>query len=214
TASPSLLDPETITAAASADFRSVGRAYVESVRELRGDAPRFVDKMPLNFFYAGFIAAALPGAKIVCVRRNPLDTCVSSYRRLFATGFPYYRYAYDLSDIGRYYVCFDRLVRRWRALLGDRFYEIEYEALISRPREETRALLDDLDLGWEEACLQPHRRAAPVATASAVQVREPLHGRFVGRWRRYAGRLGALADQLRAAGIELEKDAPSGSARV
>src|SRR5690606_11847868 len=107
TASPMLLDPETVEAAASSDLESVGRAYVAAARELCGDAPRFVDKLPLNFFYAGFIAAALPNARIVCVRRHPLDTCVASYRRLFATGFAYYRYAYDLADIGRYYVCFD-----------------------------------------------------------------------------------------------------------
>lgn len=203
TASPRVLDAETIGASVSVDLRQIGRAYVEGMREIVGDAPRFVDKMPLNFFYAAFICAALPGARIVCVRRNPLDTCVASYRRLFATGFPYYRYAYDLADIGRYYVCFDRLMRHWRRVLGARFYEVEYEALVAAPREEIRRLLEHVGLEWEEACLDFHRSSAPVATASAVQVREPLHGRYIGRWRRYAGRLGGLIDQLRAAGIEL-----------
>lgn len=203
TASPRVLDAETVAAAASVDLAAVGRAYLDATRELRGDAPRFVDKMPLNFFYAGFIHAALPDASIVCVRRNPLDTCVASFRRLFATGFPYYRYAYDLADIGRYYVCFERLVRHWRRVLGPRFYEIEYEALVAAPLDETRRLLEHVGLDWEDACLDFHRSAAPVATASAVQVREPLHGRYVGRWRRFAGRLGPLMDQLRAAGIDL-----------
>jgi len=202
TASPRLLDPETVDAAASIDLEPVGRAYVATARELCDGAARFVDKLPLNFFYAGFIAAALPNAKIVCVRRNPLDTCVASYRRLFATGFAYYRYAYDLADIGRYYVSYDRLVRHWRSVLGARFHEIEYESLVGGARDETARLLDHVGLPWEEACLHPHRSTAPVATASAVQVREPLHGRFVGRWRRYAGRLGPLLEQLRAAGID------------
>src|SRR5690606_13242957 len=144
---------------------------------LVGDAARLVDKMPLNFLYAGFIAAALPNAKIVCVRRNPLDTCVGSYRRLFATGFAAYHYALDLADIGRYYLAFDRLVRHWRRVLGARFCEIEYESLVADPRNEIGRLLEHLGLGWEDRCLDFHRHAAPVATASAVQVREPLQAR-------------------------------------
>src|SRR5690606_18057552 len=121
---------------------------------------------PLNFLYAGFIAAALPNAKIVCVRRNPLDTCVSNYRRLFATGFAYYYYAYDLADIGRYYTAFDRLVRHWRRLLGGGIYEIEYEALVAEPRNECGRLLEHLGLEWEDACLAFHRNPSPIATAS------------------------------------------------
>ena len=209
-ASPKLLDPALFAAVPELDLTALGRGYVDSTRELRGAAPRFVDKMPLNFFFVGLIAAALPRAKIVCVRRNPLDTCVASYRRLFATGFAYYRYAYDLADIGRYYIHFDRLMRHWHGLLGPRLHEVEYERLVAAPRSETERLLDYLELDWEEACLAFHRNRSPVATASAVQVREPLHGRYVGRWRRYAGHLGGLIEQLRAAGIDV--DSASGEA--
>lgn len=202
--SPKLLDPAIFAAAAGLDFASLGRAYVESATQVHDRTPRFVDKMPLNFFYVGFIAAALPQAKIVCVRRNPLDTCVASYRRLFATGFPYYRYAYDLADIGRYYLRFDRLMRHWRELLGPRLHEVRYERLVAEPRRETTRLLEHLELEWEEACLAFHRNPSPVATASAVQVREPLHDRFVGRWRRFGSRLDDLVAQLRAAGIDVD----------
>src|SRR5690606_18469569 len=97
-----------------------------------------------------------------------------------------------------------------RRVLGGRFCEIEYEALVADARGETRRLLEHLGLGWDEACVHPDRSPAPVATASAVQVREPLHGRFVGRWRRYAARLGPLIEQLEAAGIDVADDGPSG----
>ncbi len=204
TATPNVLDPPTVSAAAGCDLAAVGRAYIETSRELCGDAPRFVDKMPLNLFYAAFIAAALPNAKIVCVRRHPLDTCIASYRRLFATGFTYYHYAYDLADIGRYYVAFDRLMRHWRHLLGDRFIELSYEALVAAQRGETARLLERLDLDWEEACMSFDRNARPVTSASAVQVREPLHGRYVGRWRRYRAALEPVIEQLRSAGVEVE----------
>src|SRR5690606_22300747 len=135
--------------------------------------------------YLGFIAAALPNAKILCVRRHPLDACLASYRRLLGASFPYYRYAYDLADVGRYYVCFDRLMAHFSRLLGDRFYEIRYEALVRSQREETERLLAHLGLEWEGTCMDFHRNPAPVATASAVQVRAPMHTRGIGRWRRF-----------------------------
>ncbi len=203
TRSSRTLDPETIAAAANADFAVLGRRYIESTRVITGRKPRFVDKMPMNFFLVGFIAAALPNARIVCVRRGALDTCVAIYRRLLAPDYVYYRYAYDLSDIGRYYVCFDALMRQWRRLLPGRFLEIRYEALIADPRREAARLLEHVGLEWEEACLEPERNPAPVATASAVQVREPLHAGNVGRWRRFADEIEPLRLELERAGVEL-----------
>ena len=106
TSSNRVLDAETLEAAARSDLAALGAAYVESTRPRTGRTPRFIDKMPLNFFYAPLIQRALPNAKVICLRRNPLDTCLSNYRQLFATGFSYYNYAYDLLDTGRYYVGF------------------------------------------------------------------------------------------------------------
>ena len=203
TRSPRTLDPETIAAAANADFAMLGRRYIESTRAITGRKPRFVDKMPINFFLVGFIAAALPKARIVCVRRGALDTCVAIYRRLLAPDYVYYRYAYNLSDIGRYYVCFDALMRHWRRLLPDRFHEVRYEALIADPRGEAGRLLEHVGLEWEEACLEPERNLAPVATASAVQVREPLNTAGIGRWRRYAAEIEPLRVELERAGVPL-----------
>jgi tetratricopeptide (TPR) repeat protein len=201
TRSARVLDPATLRAAAGADFAAVGDAYLRLARTVVGDAPRFVDKMPLNFFYAGFIHAALPNATIVCLRRDPLDTCLSNFRQLFAVDFAYYNYAYDLSDIGRYYVLFDRLIAHWDRVLPGKVLTVRYEDLVTEQARETRRLLAHCGLPWQDACLDFHANSSPVATASAVQVREPLTAGAVGRWRRYASQLEALTEQLRAAGI-------------
>lgn len=203
TRSPRVLDPETIAAAAKADFAALGRRYLESVPARLAAAPRFVDKMPLNFFLIGFIALALPNARIVCLRRDPLDTCVSNFRQLFALDFAYYRYSYDLADIARYYAAFDRLMAHWRRLLPGRVLELRYEDVVADLPSAARRLLAFAGLDWQDACAEFQRNAAPVTTASAVQVREPLHANAVGRWRRYAAHLGPLIAELRAAGVDV-----------
>src|SRR5690606_12902574 len=119
TPSNRVLDEETVARGMEVDPALLGERYVESTRPLTGRTPRFTDKLPLNFFYAGFIRRALPNAKIVCLRRDPLDTCVSNFRQLFALGFSYYDYSYDLADIARYYAAFDRLIGHWRDTLPE-----------------------------------------------------------------------------------------------
>src|SRR4030095_15969990 len=132
TAGNMVLDPATLRAANAADACALGEAYLQSTRPRTGHTAHFIDKMPLNFFYAGLIHRALPNARIICLRRNPLDTCLSNFRQLFATRFSYYNYAYDLLDTGRYYIEFDRLIAHWRrALPPDCFIEVQYETLVS-----------------------------------------------------------------------------------
>lgn len=201
TLSNRVLDADTIRRGADCDLAAVGRAYVDSTRPNTASKPRFVDKMPLNFFYIGFIALALPRAKIVCLRRHPLDSCLSLYRQLFAVTFSYYNFAYDLGDSARYYARFDRLMRHWRNVLPGRVLEVQYESLVADQERETRRLLEYCELPWESATLRFERNAAPVATASSVQVRSPLYSTSVGRWRRYESQLAPAMAELRAAGI-------------
>jgi tetratricopeptide (TPR) repeat protein len=201
TPSSRVLDVETIERGAGCDPAAIGRHYLDSTRPSTGGTPRFVDKLPLNFFYVGFIALALPQAKIVCLRRHPLDSCLSVYRQLFAVTFAHYNFAYDLGDIGRYYVLFDRLMAHWRRVLPGRVLEVQYENLVENQESETRRVLEFCGLAWESACLRFQDNAAPVATASAVQVREALYSTSVGRWRRYRTHLDPLVEQLDAAGI-------------
>jgi Tfp pilus assembly protein PilF len=198
-----VLDVPTLEAAAAIDWRSIGDDYVVSTRPRTGHTRHFIDKMPLNFLYAGFIRRALPNAKIICVRRDPLDTCLSNYRQLFSTNFPYYNYAYDLLDTGRYYIEFDALASYWREMLGHRYREVQYEEVVNDTEVQARRLVDFCGLEWDTACLNFHQNAAPVATASAVQVRQPIYKTSMARWRLYENELGPLRRLLEDAGIAL-----------
>ncbi|HET7204717.1 MAG TPA: sulfotransferase [Steroidobacteraceae bacterium] len=202
TRSQTVLDPETIARSLDADLAAVGREYLERTRP-PGDQPRFVDKLPLNFFYSGHIATALPGARVVVLRRDPLDTVIANFGQLFATTMPYYEYAYDLRDIARYWLAFDALIAHWRRVLPGRLHEVQYETLVDDSQPSIARLLEHCGLDWEPACLAFDRNPEAVATASAVQVRQPLYTSSVGRWRRYAAQLAPAIEILRAAGREV-----------
>lgn len=186
------------------DFRKLGEDYIDSVRARIGGATHFVDKLPHNFLFAGYIARALPNARMICLRRNPLDTCLGNFRQLFAINFPYYYFNFDLLDTGRYYIAFDRLIRHWQSVMPGRIYELSYEALVNNPEAEIRQLLAFCELDWDPACLSMEKNKAPVTSASAAQVREPINARAVGRWRRYASELQVLVSLLKQAGIDPE----------
>lgn len=180
------LDPETIDAARAVDPAELGQLYMDSAGPYRKSTRRFVDKLPLNFLYVGYIARALPEARIVCLRRHPLDTVWSNYRHLFATHFSYYSYSYDLVDTAAYYVMFDGLMRFWRELFPGRVLEVQYETLVEQQEAQTRRLLEHCGLSWDERCLSFHDNDAAVATPSATQVRQPMYRSALGRWRHYA----------------------------
>lgn len=200
-----VLDEATLEAAGDIDLRKAGAAYLQSLAPLVPGQGRFVDKMPLNFIYAGLIHRALPNARIVCLRRHPMDACLSNFRQLFATGFSYYDYAYDLAHTGAYYAGFDRLIAHWRDVLpADRFTELAYEDLVADQEGETRRLLEFCGLDFDPRCLAFHENAAPVATASSVQVRSPIYASSIGRWRRYGPGLVPLRAALNANGVEVE----------
>ena len=156
------------------------------VRETLNLTGRFVDKMPLNVFVAAHLLRALPDARVICLQRHPADTVLANYRQLFSTQFSYYAYAFDLADTARYFVQFDRLVRAFAANLpAERFRVVKYENMVSDFEAEVRSLLGFCGLSFEPACLDFHENTAPVATASAAQVRQPLYTSALARWKRY-----------------------------
>lgn len=204
TATPgqTLIDPDTLRAARRIDLFRLGADYVKSTRPLTGATARFVDKLPFNLLYAGLIRRALPEARIVCLRRDPMDSVLSNYRQMFAWDSPFHDYAYDLEDAARYYVGFDRLVAHWRRTMpADRFMEVSYDALVADQEAQTRRLIAFCGLDWDDRCLAFHENTAGVSTASATQVRQPLYKSSVGRWRRYGPRMEAPAAILREAGL-------------
>ena len=200
TASEEVLDAETLRASFLLDPASLGHAYIDGTRPRTGHSPHFIDKLPLNFLYLGLIHRALPNAKLVCLRRDPMDTCLSNYRQLFATNFKYYHYSYDLMDCGRYYLRFDRLMQHWREVIPGAVHELHYEDLVAEPERCSRGLLKFCGLPWEEGCLDFHRQGGSVATASASQVRQPIYRDAVDRWRHYGEALKPLYEMLSAAG--------------
>jgi hypothetical protein len=200
TRSNRVLDPETLAAASHVDPQALGEAYVASTRPRTGHRPHFIDKMPLNFFYAPLIHRALPNAKIICLRRNALDSCLSNYRQLLTTAFSYYDYSYDLLDTGRYYLLFDDLARHWRATIATNYTEVHYEDVVEHTEREARRLVEFCGLPWDPACLEFERNSAPVATPSAVQVRQPIYRTAVERWRKYETELAPLRKLLSNAG--------------
>ena len=205
TRTPTVMDPETIAAAARADMGAIGDDYLARANHHRRQpGKRFTDKFPGNFLYAGFIARALPEARIVCLRRSPMDTVLSNFRNLFAVGSRYYDYSYDLLDIAAYYVRFDRLMTLWREALPGRLLELRYEDLVADQEGETRRLLDHCRLPWSDDCLDFFANTAPVSTPSAAQVRRPIYRDSVARWKQHAEVLKPVAHFLKEAGIALD----------
>lgn len=188
-----------VHAAAAVDPRRLGAAYLMTTERLRGDTPRFVDKLPTNYRYVPLILAALPNARIVHLRRDPMDACFASFKQLFADAYPH---SYDQAEMARHHARYYHLMETWRQRFPGRFLDVAYEAVAAHPEDEARRILAFLDLPWEDACLEFHDRRAAVTTASAVQVREPAHTRSVGRWRRYERELTVMRDTLAAHGVE------------
>lgn len=201
TRSPQVLDIETLEKGMRLDFTDLGHRYLESTRPATGHTSYFVDKLPLNFFYAGFIRLALPNAKMICLRRHPLDTCLSNFRQLFSISFRYYHYAYDLMDTAHYTLMFHALVKHWERMLAKHFLVVDYEDLVKDTEGTARRLLEFCDLEWDPQVLQFHRGDAPVATASAVQVRRPIYASSIDRWKRYRAQLQPVVELFAAHGI-------------
>ncbi len=199
---PSLPDANTFANAGSFDWKRLGADYIASTRGRPDGRPHFIDKLPHNFLYAGHIANALPDAKLVCVRRDPVDTCLSNFRQLFARNSAYHDYSFELLDIGRYYLRFNQLMAFWRESFHDRILVVQYEELVAEQEASTRRMLDFCRVGWHEGCLRFEDNQAPVATASAVQVREPMYRSAVRRWRHYEPQLAGLLQLFDDAGID------------
>lgn len=200
-----IIDPATIKASGDVTPAAIGEAYLKRAGHHRSmGRPRFTDKLPANFLYVGHIARALPNARIVCLRRNPMDTIWSNYKNLFASQSAYYAYSYDLMDTARYFARFDRLMALWESLWPGRVLQLSYEALVADQEKETRRLLDHCGLAWNDACLSFHENEAAVATPSAAQVRRPINADSVGKWRAHEHALAPAFAWLKAQGIKVD----------
>ena len=162
-----------------------------------------IEKLPMNYLYLGAIHRALPHARLVIVRRSPLDSCFAMYRTLFGDAYPF---SYDFQDLARYYSAYETLMRHWRSTLGERMHEIVYEELVAAPAEVAAKLAQYCDLVWSPQALDVQNTGGVSLTASAAQIRRPIYGTSSGRWRHYRKHLRPLIDALRARGIAVPDD--------
>ncbi|WP_331345551.1 tetratricopeptide repeat-containing sulfotransferase family protein [Cellvibrio sp. UBA7661] len=198
------IDNEFIEHVKRVDIETLGRAYIDSTDYLLGNKQFLIDKLPLNILYAGLIIDALPAAKVVCLDRNPLDTIVSNYRQLFSFQDSTFAYSLSLEHTAHYYVAFKKWTDHLLAIYPDNVYRLNYEALVSNPEREIKTLLDFCGLPWEEDCLHIERNTKPVATASAVQVRQPITAAGIGQWKHYAAHLESAVNILENAGLAFD----------
>ncbi|HEX7640963.1 MAG TPA: tetratricopeptide repeat protein [Burkholderiaceae bacterium] len=169
---------------------SLPQQYLDLIEKRTPGALRTVDKMPANFQCLGLIHAAFPEARIIHMRRHPIDTCLSIYFQHFNDA---HRYANDLDNLAHYYRQYSRIMAHWRAVIPrDRLLEVRYEDLVADQERWSRAMIDFIGLPWDPACLEFHRVERSVGTASKWQVRQKIHGSSVERWRRYERFVGPL----------------------
>jgi tetratricopeptide (TPR) repeat protein len=175
------------------DFRELGRRYMDAARQLAGERSHFVDKLPFNFLYCGYILAALPGAKLIHLMRDPMDTCYAVFKTLF---FNAYYWSYDLDELADYYVGYREQMDHWHRVLPGRILDVQYEELVHDPEGQARRVLEWCGLPWEDSVLAYPELELPSMTASAAQVRRPVYTDSIGSWRRAAPGLRRVHDRL------------------
>ena len=174
-------------------FTEFGRDFLANTRIHRQGAPFFIDKMPNNFRHIGLIHLILPNATIIDARRDPMDCCFSGFKQLFAEG---QDFTYGLTEIGRYYADYVALMDHWDRVLPGKVLRVRHEDVLDDLEGQTRRMLDHIGLPFEEACLEFHRTARAVRTASSEQVRRPINRSGQGAWKPYEPWLGDLKTAL------------------
>jgi tetratricopeptide (TPR) repeat protein len=180
----------------SADhLRFIRESYLSGLEKLGRPEFHVVDKMPVNFWWIGFIISALPGASIIHVKRDARATCWSNYKHFFSgkgNG-----YAYDLQNVTEYFRMYVDLMTFWHELFPGRIVDLDYESLTEKQEEESRKLLSQMGLEWEDQCLDFHKTERVVQTASALQVRQKMYRGSSSEWRKYEEHLEPMVEALR-----------------
>ena len=176
------------------ELRGLGEEYLQRARHFRlTDKPFFTDKMPVNWIYAGVIPLILPNARIVDVRRHPLDCCFANWKQLYGKGL---EHTYSMAHMGRYYADYVRLMRLVDGVQPGKAHRVIYERMVEDTEGEVRRLLDYLGLPFDEACLNFHSNERSVRTISAEQVRRPINREGLDRWKPYEQWLGPMKEAL------------------
>ncbi len=188
-----MIDENVIARLATLDFNLLGARYLEQT-QWRARGHRFyIDKLPPNFMLAGLIHRALPDAPILHMVRDPMDVCFSNYRAMFGDS---YAYSYDMSALAAHYLNYRRIMDHWHAALPGRILDVSYNELVGDQEKSIGRILDFCGLPLEAGLSDLSRNKTAVDTLSSAQVREPIHARNVGEWRRYERQLAPLFEAL------------------
>ena len=173
------------------DFR---QRYIEALKKRSDGRSIVTDKMPQNFLYVGLIFSAFPDAKVIHVNRDPAATCWSNYKHYFID--KELGYCYDLDDTVTYFGLYTDLMQFWLGHYGDRIYNLNYDNLTINQDDETRKLIEYLELEWENDCLSPQHNKRSVRTVSQQQVRQKVYQGSSQQWRKFEPYLNGAFDQL------------------
>ena len=175
-----------------ASAKTMAYRYLQRLAHLTGEAIRVIDKMPHNYLHLGLIAVLFPRTRIIHCRRDPMDVCASAYFQ----NFKWLPYASSMEEIGFYHRQYERLMAHWRQVLPVPMQDVVYEEMVADQEAVSRKLVAFCGLDWDERCLQFHKSARVVQTASKLQVRQPIYTRSVARWQRFEAHLQPLKDAL------------------
>jgi len=184
---PIQMNPEFGELISKIDFHLVGNRYLEKTHRLIEGRKFFSDKLPLNFLYAGLILKAIPHAKIIHLQRQPMDACFSNLKELFAHH--HYAYSYDMLEVANHYRNYSRLMRHWHKIAPGRILDVRYEHLVTQPEVEAKRVQEYLGLPEIEGVTDILANKRITTTASTLQLRQPIHSKNMGGWKRYETQL-------------------------
>ncbi len=186
--------PEMAQKITPAQLDIVAKNYLAALTKGAGDAKKITDKLLTNYFFVGLIHMLFPKAKFIHTARDPIDTCLSGFTKLFKDDMPH---SYDLGELGRYYGKYRELMAHWEEVLpAGTMTSVVYEDVVANTEKEAKDLIKFLGLDWNDKCLEFHKSDRPVKTASVAQVRKPIYKTAVKRWKKYGNGLKPLADAI------------------
>ncbi|MDZ7867653.1 MAG: sulfotransferase [Rheinheimera sp.] len=187
-----------VAAALQLDYAKLGQRYLRQAADMAQGKPIFIDKLPFNFIYTGLIKKALPHARIIHLVRDPLDTCYAIYKTLFNQ---VYSFSYQLDELADYFIEYKKLMAHWHQVLPGQILDVHYEQVVAEPELQAKRILDWCGLPWQQDLLAFHQAKSASTTASAAQVRQPIHQKSVQKWRQFAQELAPVRERLFAAGL-------------
>ena len=175
-------------------FKLVADGYEKALFNQAGDARIVTDKLLTNYFFVGLLHLLFPNARFINTRRDPIDSSLSAFTKLFKDDMPH---SYDMGEMGRYYRQYDAIMKHWEKVLPKGVLKIvEYEKVVDNLEDEARGIVAFLGLDWDDKMLEFHKSSRPVKTASVAQVRKPIYKTSVKRWKKYGKGLQPLIDAI------------------